>query len=146
MMHRAEAGGTAGHWFRNEHGQTVIGVRGSIATQPVELVATIAHEFGHELLLGEGRIAPDRFDHEQLTDVLTVLFGLGLFAANAAREYAADSRRWRSSYQGYLSEQMWGYALARYALLRGEPDPGWAGYLDTNPRAYLKQSIRYLTR
>jgi hypothetical protein len=69
---------------------------------------------------------------------------MGVFQANAALEFSADSTGWRSSRLGYLSEQMWGYALARYALLRGEPDPDWASYLDTNPRAYLKQSIRFL--
>ncbi|GAA4473494.1 hypothetical protein [Phytohabitans houttuyneae] len=39
---------------------------------------------------------------------------------------------------------MYGYALARYAWLRGETDPAWSRYLDTNPRAYLKRGLRYL--
>ena len=39
---------------------------------------------------------------------------------------------------------MLGYALACYAVLRGEPDPPWAKYLDTNPRAYMKHGVRYL--
>jgi hypothetical protein len=29
---------------------------------------------------------------------------------------------------------MYGYALARYARLRGEARPAWAAHLDTNPR------------
>jgi hypothetical protein len=49
--------------------------------------------------------------------------------------------RWRL---GYLTAPMHGYALARYAWLRGETDPGWAGYLDTNPRACLRQGLRFL--
>jgi hypothetical protein len=39
---------------------------------------------------------------------------------------------------------MYGYALARYALRRGEPDPPWARHLDTNARAYMRQALRYL--
>jgi hypothetical protein len=43
-----------------------------------------------------------------------------------------------------MTEQMFGYALACYAAMRGEPDPSWARYLDTNPRVYMKHGIRYL--
>ena len=43
-----------------------------------------------------------------------------------------------------MTEQMFGYGLACYAALRGKPDPAWAKFLDTNPRVYMKNSIRYL--
>lgn len=43
-----------------------------------------------------------------------------------------------------MTEQMFGYALARYAVYRGETGPAWAKFLDTNPRVYMKQAIRYL--
>jgi hypothetical protein len=39
---------------------------------------------------------------------------------------------------------MFGYGLARYAWLRGEADPGWARYVDTNPRTFVKRGLRYL--
>jgi hypothetical protein len=39
---------------------------------------------------------------------------------------------------------MYGYALARYAWLRGETSPAWAAHLDTNPRTYLKDGLRFL--
>jgi len=29
-------------------------------------------------------------------------------------------------------------------MVRGEPDPAWARYLDTNPRTFLKRGLRYL--
>jgi hypothetical protein len=41
---------------------------------------------------------------------------------------------------------MYGYALARYAWLRGETNPAWARYLDTNPRTFLKRGLRYLAQ
>jgi hypothetical protein len=114
------------------------------------LVATIAHELSHVLLLGDARISPDREDHEPLTDLLTIYFGLGIFSANAAFEYYREHRG-RNTYSraarlGYLTEPMFGYALARYAWLRGEAEPGWARFLDTNPRSFLKRGLRYLAR
>ncbi|QDV21435.1 hypothetical protein Pan153_61230 [Gimesia panareensis] len=49
---------------------------------PLNAVATLAHEIGHVLLIGERRVSPDEEDHEMLTDLLTVYMGLGLFSAN----------------------------------------------------------------
>lgn len=138
----------AGH-YRRENGRPVIAVDERLATRPVSLVATIAHELGHVRLLDEQRINADRHDQEQLTDLLTVHFGLGIFNANAAFEFTqhdASSRHLHWSYArlGYLTEQMFGYALACYAYMRGEAKPAWARYLDTNPRTYMKQSLRYM--
>ena len=141
--------GAAGHYRR--HGdRCVVAIRTDQARRPMALIATIAHELGHELLLGEDRISPDRKDHEPLTDLLTVYFGLGIFTANASFDYGREQRG-AYTYQvstrlGYLTEPMFGYALARYAWLRGEPKPDWARYLDTNPRTYLKRGLRYLAQ
>jgi hypothetical protein len=135
--------GAAAHWRRRD-GESVIAVELAKAREPVALVATIAHELGHERLLGEGRSDPDRRDDEPLTDLFTVFFGFGIFTANAAFEHSRSQTGWRTSRLGYLTEPMYGYALARYAWLRGEADPAWAARLDTNPRAYLKQGLKYL--
>jgi hypothetical protein len=133
----------AGH-YRREGGRPVIAVDQRQAARPVALVATIAHELGHVRLLDERRITTDRRDHEPLTDLLTVHFGVGVLSANAAFTFTQDNRRWGYQRLGYLTQQMYGYALARYARARGEQKPAWARYLDTNPRAYLKQSLRHL--
>lgn len=142
--------GAAGH-HRVRGGRSVIGIRDDQAAQPMALVATLAHELGHVLLLADGRIsAAQRPDHEPLTDLLTIFFGLGIFSANAAFEYSREVRggyRYtHTSRLGYLTEPMYGYGLARYAWLRGEPDPAWARYLDTNPRTFLKRGLRYLAQ
>lgn len=128
-------------------GSSVVTVSDDLLDRPMALVATLAHELGH-VLLGEHRIAADRQDHEPLTDLLTVFFGLGIFTANAAFDYSRDMRGQysytRSSRLGYLTEPMYGYGLAQYAWRRGETSPSWAGYLDTNPRTALRQGLRYL--
>src|SRR3984893_2169346 len=46
---------------------------------PMGLVGTMAHELAHVRLLGESRIMREEFDHELLTDLTTVAFGLGIF-------------------------------------------------------------------
>jgi hypothetical protein len=147
-LHERSAG-AAGH-YRRRGDRSVVAISTAQARQPMALVATIAHELGHEMLLGEGRIASDRKDHEPLTDLLTIYYGLGVFSANAAFEYATESRgRYRysqTSRLGYLTEPMYGYGLARYAWLRDEPEPPWARYVDINPRAFLKRGLRYLAR
>jgi hypothetical protein len=139
----------AGHHLLRD-GRSVVGIRDDQTRRPMALVATIAHELGHALLLGEGRISPEREDHEPLTDLLTVFFGLGIFGANAAFDYSQEVRggyRYSgASRLGYLTEPMYGYGLARYAWLRSEARPAWAAYLDSNPRAFFKRGLRYLAR
>ena len=131
----------------------VITIDRSNIGEPARLVAVIAHELGHVRLLGERRGSTERPDHEPLTDLATVYLGMGIFTANAAFHFGRipgygiePAGGWQSRRLGYMTEQMFGYALARYAIYRGEADPPWARYLDTNPRVYMKQGIRFLRR
>ncbi|MFD5463666.1 hypothetical protein ACFWIQ_12715 [Kitasatospora sp. NPDC127059] len=135
----------AGH-YRREGGRPVIAIDRRLAARPVALVATIAHELGHVRLLDERRITTVRRDHEPLTDLLTVHFGLGVFTANSAVDLTRNGRGRSTSRLGYLSERMLGYALACYAHRRGETGPDWARHLTTNPRAHLRQGLRFLDR
>lgn len=88
---RNEYQGAAGH-HQMRGDQSVITIQEDQARRPVALVATIAHELGHALLLGEARISRERKDFEPLTDLLTVFLGLGIFTANAAFDYALEIR------------------------------------------------------
>lgn len=151
-----------GH-FHMEDGRAVVGLDRSETTDPAYLTAIVAHELGHVRLLGEGRITTARADHEQLTDLLTVYCGFGIFTTNAALRYAKSSRGWSVhplgdldertlnaarndgySTLGYLSEHELAYALACYCWLRGDTDPAWISYVDVGPRATLKQGLAYL--
>ncbi len=58
---------------------------------PMSLVGTIAHELAHQRLLGEGRITNKIFDNEILTDLTVVHFGLGIFLANAPRNWRSGT-------------------------------------------------------
>jgi hypothetical protein len=141
--------------YTESGGRPVLTIDRSGVREPARLLAVIAHELGHVRLLGEGRVTTQRRDHEPLTDLATVYLGMGIFSANAAFEFgrldpAGDADPymraggWQARRLGYLTEQMFGYALARWTLMRGQPDPAWARYLDTNPRVYMRNALKYI--
>jgi hypothetical protein len=81
-------------------------------------------------------------------DLISVYLGLGVFAANACfdAEKITGYRNlgFRTSLVGFMTAPMYGYVLARYACQRHETDPAWAQALDTNPRTYFEQALRFL--
>ena len=124
----------------------MIGLESRQLADPMALVATLAHEISHELLLGEERISADEEDHEPLTDLLTVFLGLGIFTANATitdRGWT-DGRMsgWQTGRHGYLDQGMNGYALAKFAWARGERWPAWMGHVRPDVRVFLKKSLK----
>jgi hypothetical protein len=115
---------------------------------PMAMVAVIAHELGHVLLLADKKIGPERKDHEHLTDLLTVFLGLGIFTANSAFRFTQWSggfkQGWQARRLGYLTEPMFGYALALFAYARRERQPGWSKYIDGNAGHHFKAALSYL--
>jgi hypothetical protein len=47
---------------------------------------------------------------------------------------------------GYLTEQIFGYALARFVIEREEARTEWERHLSTNVRSYFNRSRRWLAR
>jgi hypothetical protein len=147
LLDGTTSNGSAGHY--RVDGKEIIGLEKSNLHDPLAVVATLAHELAHVRLLGEQRLSPDEPDHEPLTDLTTVFFGLGIFNANSTFRFNQWSRGnrygWKASTLGYLNEEMFGYALALWTTLRNDLTPTWPKHLRTNPRTYMKQSLRYLS-
>lgn len=139
------SGGPVGH-YQKRRNKFVVSLESSQLTDPMSLVATIAHELGHVRLLGEGRVHGAFEDHEPMTDLLTVFFGLGIFTANSAFTFDAHSQGWQAQTRGYLNEEMFGYALALFALMRGERNPAWSRYLQGSVSTYFKNGLKYLEK
>jgi hypothetical protein len=142
--------GPAGLFLHREDSQRlVIALEESGLNQPANLAATICHELGHVHLLADGRIPPDAADSEPLTDLLTVFFGAGIFTANSVFQFTQwqshSHQGWSASRLGYLSEELFGYALACYSWYRGEPKPSWTRHLRENVRYYFDDSLHFLS-
>lgn len=137
-----------GTYHMRRDGKYSISLDISQATNPEVMVATIAHELGHVILLGEGRLNEDYEDHEPMTDLVTVFYGLGIFNANSSFVFEqwtnSQFQGWRAGRAGYMSEEMFGYALALFARHRGETKPEWSKFLSTNVRSYMKSSLRFI--
>lgn len=73
--------GFAGEYIEGERPRIVLAFTQLL--DPERLVATIAHELAHDILLGGKLVTLDVQDHEPLTDLVPVFLGLGLFMANA---------------------------------------------------------------
>jgi len=133
---------------RSDGDRFVIGVAVSQLEHAGSLVATIAHELAHVHLLGDRRLSVEHPDHERLTDLLVVFFGLGIFTANAAFQFSqwrrGGTQGWATQRLGYLDEPALGHALACYAHVRGESKPRWAEYLAHGIQVYLRRSLREL--
>jgi hypothetical protein len=144
--------GAAGLYFSKTSTETrkKIAVNVELFNNPTKLVGTIAHELGHVILLGGGKIERTREDHEHLTDLLTVFFGLGIFTANSAFQFSQwqDHSRswWKVSRAGYLSEETFGYALAAYAWMRNDMKTPWSKYLAMNVGHYFRQCLKYFEK
>ncbi|NQT38457.1 MAG: tetratricopeptide repeat protein [Planctomycetes bacterium] len=140
---------TAGLYDERD-GKTTIWLEAANTEDAITTVATLAHELGHVRLLGERRVTEDAADHEPLTDLLTVFFGLGVFPANSVvtdnAYHSGNWEYWSISRQGYLSAPMFGYALALRAWLREETATRWAGWLRPDARVSFRRGRRYLNR
>jgi hypothetical protein len=132
----------------DEDKRMVVALRHSQLDDPMALVATLAHELGHVILLGGGLMEHSVKDMEPLTDLLTVFLGFGIFNANSAARFLQwqNERKqgWSMKRLGYLPEEIYGYALARFAHERGEHRPEWTRHLSTNVRSYFRKSAAWL--
>lgn len=129
------------YWGKREDGKFHIGLETKYLNHPEKMVATLAHELAHIKLLGEERI---KKNNEPLTDLTTIVFGLGIFGANSAFQFINKSDSWGYSRSGYLTQMDWGYALALFAFLRKEKTPEWTEFLTLNVKSDFKQSERFI--
>jgi hypothetical protein len=126
-----------------------VSISAAYLSQPMSLVAVIAHELGHVLLLGDKKTSSENKGHEPLTDLLTVFLGLGIFTANSAFQFkkwqGGFKQGWSAQRLGYLNEEMFGYSLALFAWLREEiRPPEWSKHLEGDAKHYFKTGLKYI--
>ncbi|WP_439623508.1 HEAT repeat domain-containing protein [Gemmata sp.] len=149
--------GAAGWYQRGERSRTPVRraranvfVAASQLANPMALIATLAHEVGHEILLGGNHLSEGTADHEQVTDLLTVFLGVGVFNANATLHESSwtdgNLSGWSVGRQGYLSAAAFGYAFGVFAYVRRETSPAWARHLRPDARGAMDKGVRYLRK
>ena len=119
--------------------------------RPASLIATIAHEFSHYVLIGLNQIYKDSEENEWLTDLFTIANGFGIFLGNSRFEFnqwqSGDGwGGWQYSIQGYLPEQIIGYAMAEIEIRRSKSIPDWAKFMKADFRKDFIKSMNYLSK
>lgn len=146
VVEDAQLPGAAGHYDRNRN--PVIRIRRSLCKELLPLTSTLAHELMHDILLGGGYLSGEEADHEQLTDLATVVFGLGIFTANSAVRFESTHNgnweSWSIARFGYLPSRHIGYASALFANWRNEESPEWSRDLRPDAREVFQAAERYL--
>lgn len=112
--------------FRVEEGVVTISYASDLVGQPGQLVATFAHELAHYLVATIDEPWPGGPQaHELITELAVAYAGFGVFAANAAMDFAqhgdAFSQGWEARRSGYFSERTWSFALAIFLCLKALP-------------------------
>ncbi|WP_119079686.1 hypothetical protein [Chitinophaga alhagiae] len=127
---------------RNRQGSFIISLELGALKHTEGLVATLAHEIAHIKLLGDGRMK--KVD-EDMTDLLTVIYGFGIFNANTAYRFVQGFEGWSTSGAGYLKQQEWGYALALFCFIRKEIQlPEWIQFLTPNVKGDVKKAWDFI--
>ncbi|TMM58159.1 hypothetical protein FEE95_01655 [Maribacter algarum] len=138
-----KSSGAAGT-YQKSGGKSLIRIERSQLKHSESLIATISHELAHEKLLGEHRIIQN---DEYLTDLMAIVFGFGIFIANAKFQFQSgmnDGFGWQMQSQGYLPEQVSAYAMASLALKKKETNQEYKKYLDSSVEKYFEQGLNYL--
>lgn len=136
-----DSNSTGLYFGKNLFGKYEIGLEKSQLKRPHNMISTLAHELSHVLLLGEIKLEQN---DEYLTDLTPLLFGFGVFSANSAFEFTQASEGWGYRRQGYLSQQMWGFALAYLSTLRNSEDNNWVDHLNESVKEDYNRSVIYL--
>lgn len=137
--------------FRSGRSGGLVTYDPALVARPMDLVATLAHELCHALLLHTPEKPPGGDDCEEFaTDLAVTFFGLGIFGANAAFHFSqfynpsTGAQGWSTRRAGYLTVAEWGFSLALFALSTETPDERIARHLGATPAGSFRRSLKYL--
>jgi hypothetical protein len=143
----------AAAWFAGiRAGTCLFGVETSKLTDPLGVVAAMAHEVGHAYRRAHRMERAEHDLEERLTDVTTIYLGFGVLTTAAAARFTARSHEslgssWSHQRQGYLGFDEMAYLLALQLLARGYDDAtikAFAKKLPANQAAVVRETARTL--
>lgn len=135
--------------FRTRGNAAIITYDPAMLDDPIQLVATFAHELAHYALLSAQEPLPGGEELEELaTDLATVHMGFGLFGANAAFQFKQstdfDRHGWSSSRAGYLGENGWCLGYALFAEILDIDPETYRDYVKSTVAAQIRKNRLYL--
>ena len=96
---KQESKNTLGTYSEKGYKKYSVGIEVELLKSPTNLIATIAHELSHLVLLGEGRLNEN---DEELTDLNCIALGFGIFTCNSI--FTFD--QWQgTSHQGWQAQR-----------------------------------------
>ena len=133
-----------------ENNEIVITYNPELVGNPVQLVATYAHELSHYLTGSGPEEPPGGWDNwEFATDIAATFLGFGVFMANSAFNFQqfteVDSQGWQYNRSGYLSESEHIFALAIFLGLQGISLESALPHLKPNLKKLLKKAAKQVS-
>lgn len=149
MMREPDASGnnggyTLGKYSEGGGNKFQIGIEVSQLRDTQKMIATIAHELSHLILLGEGRL--DQND-EELTDLNCIALGFGIFTGNSIFSFkqwhGTSHQGWQTSRNGYIPEEVAAYAMALFNTYQNNTS-NCSKHLNRSMSKLYKTNIKYL--
>jgi hypothetical protein len=145
---KEEGTGTAGLYVQQGNKYSIL-IEVQQLKRPNSLIATMAHELSHYVLLGQKDVYLEGEENEWLTDLLAITFGFGIFIGNTKFEFnqwqSGDGwGGWQYSSQGYLPQQITAYAMAEIEIRRTKEIPEWIDFLKNDFKNDFKKSMKFL--
>ncbi len=139
---------SAGLFFRQtSHNYYEISIEQKQLQNPETLIAILAHELSHYILIVDKQMPKN---DEYLIDLTTVFMGFGVFMANSILQtkYWQEGGYfgWNIIRLGYMSHEMFGYALALFSFLKEDYKPEWIKILQADVKSYFKKSMKCLLK
>jgi hypothetical protein len=147
--YNAEGNGTQDNYALGKYSEDgpnkfEIGIELSQLKNPQSLIATLAHELSHMILLGEGRIEEN---DEELTDLNCIALGFGIFTGNSIFNFqqwqGSSHQGWQANRQGYIPEEVAAYATALFNNYQNN-ETDWYKHLNASMSKLYKKNIKYL--
>lgn len=148
ITQKEEGKGTAGLYVQDKD-DISIWIEVQQLKKPISLIATIAHELSHYVLMAQKNVYLEGDENEWLTDLLSVAYGFGIFIGNTKFEFSQFQSGdgwggWQFSTQGYLPLQITAYAMAEIEKRKKNETTKWVNLLKKDFRNDYLKSMKYL--